>query len=160
MRTTVIPAQVTTVEDTIAGNLNLTQIVLLVASLFVNTFVYALVPEQMSFSIPKLILMAIIFAVFICLSLRIKGRVVISWLVILSAYAFRSHIYIFTKNTLFARDIEVPQPVEEKNIVKVKKPRKAESSPAPDFDYASVIRNTGLNLRFRRKGILVVKNYD
>lgn len=160
MRTTVIPAQVTTVEDRIAGNLNLTQIVLLVASLFVNTLVYALVPEQMSFSVPKLILMAIIFAVFICLSLRIKGRVVISWLVILSAYAFRSHIYIFTKNTLFARDIEVPQPVEEKNIVKVKKPRKAEPSPAPDFDYASVIRNTGLNLRFRRKGILVVKNYD
>lgn len=160
MRTTVIPAQVTTVEDTIAGNLNLTQIVLLVASLFINTFVYVLVPEQMSFSIPKLILMAIIFAVFVFLSFRIKGRVVISWLVILSAYAFRSHIYIFTKNTLFARDIEVLQPVEEKNTVKVKKLRKTAPSPTPDFDYASITRNTGLNLRFRRKGILVVKNYD
>lgn len=161
MRTTVIPAQVTTVEDTIAGNLNLTQIVLLVASLFVNTFVYVLVPQKMTFSIPKLILMAIIFTVFILLSLRIKGRLVISWIAILSAYFLRPHIYIFTKNTLFARDIELPQPAMQKAITKARKPIKVDEEPRPqDFDYASLIRNTGLNLRFRRKGILVVKNYD
>jgi hypothetical protein len=39
MRTTVIPAQITTVEDRIAANLNLTQIILLLASLFVATFI-------------------------------------------------------------------------------------------------------------------------
>lgn len=161
MRTTVIPAQVTTVEDTIAGNLNFTQIVLLVSSLFVNTFVYALVPQKMAFSVSKLILIAIIFAVFILLSLRIKGRIVISWLAILATYSLRPHIYIFSKNTLFARDMVLPKPVTRKSITHVQKTTKeVEGQSVPDFDYASVIRNTGLNLRFKRKGILVVKNYD
>lgn len=161
MRTTVIPAQVTTVEDTIAGSLNFTQIVLLVSSLFINTFIYALVPQRMLFSPVKIALMAAVFAIFILLSLRIKGRLVLSWLTILITYAVRPHIFIFSKNTLFARNVEFPKPAIQKAVVTAKKAKKEiETSDSQDFDYASVVRNTNLNLRFRRKGILVVKNYD
>jgi len=161
MKTTVIPAQVTTVEDTIAGSLNFTQIILLVSSLFVNTFIYALVPQRMMFSLVKIALMAVVFASFILLSLRIKGRLVLSWLTILATYFLRPHIFIFSKNTLFTRDVEFPKPAIQKSVAKVKKSKKEiETSDSPDFDYASIMRNPNLNFRFRRKGILVVKNYD
>lgn len=161
MRTTVIPAQVTTVEDTIAGNLNFTQIILLVSSLFVNTFIYVLVPQRMMFSLVKIALMGTVFAIFILLSLRIKGRLVLSWLTILATYFLRPHIFIFSKNTLFARDVEFPKPAIQKSVAKAKKSKKEiETSESQDFDYASIVRNPNLNLRFRRKGILVVKNYD
>jgi hypothetical protein len=161
MRTTVIPAQVTTVEDTIAGSLNFTQILLLVTSLFANTFVYALMPERMKFSLLKLGLMAIIFAVFILLSLKIKGRIVLSWLTILATYVLRPHTFIFSKNTLFARDIQMPIAAVSKIAVKTRKTKKIdEAVTVPDFDYESIVRNTNLNLRFGRKGILIVKNYD
>lgn len=161
MRTTIIPAQVTTVEDTIAGNLNFTQILLLITSLFANTFVYVLVPERMKFNLLKVGLMAIIFAVFILLSLKIKGRIVLSWLTILVTYALRPHTFIFNKNTLFARDIEMPIVVVPKTVAKARKARKVDQAiDVTDFDYESIVRNTNLNLRFRRKGILVIKNYD
>jgi hypothetical protein len=38
MRTRVIPAQITTVEDRIAGNLNLTQILLLMIPVILGTY--------------------------------------------------------------------------------------------------------------------------
>ncbi len=161
MRTTVIPAQITTVEDTIAGNLNFTQIVLLVISLVINTFVYVLVPPSMSFSLPKVMLIAIIFTIFIVLSLRVKGRVVIAWLTILATYTLRPHIYIFSKNTLDARKVILPETSIKESATKSKKTTKeVEKVVRQDFDYPSLIRNTSLNLRFRKKGILVVKNYD
>ena len=53
MRTTVIPAQITTVEDRIGANLNLTQIVLLLASLFIATFIYATFPPKLVISFFK-----------------------------------------------------------------------------------------------------------
>ncbi len=161
MRTTVIPAQVTTVEDTIAGSLNFTQIVLLVSSLFINTFIYALVPQRMMFSMVKIALIGTVFAIFILLSLRIKGRLVLSWLTILATYALRAHIFIFSKNTLFSRDAEFLKPTYQKAVITAKKTEKEiQTSDSQDIDYASIVRNTNLNFRFRRKGILVVKNYD
>lgn len=158
MRTTVIPAQVTTVEDTIAGNLNLTQIVLLVSSLFVNTAIYALVPKQLSFSPLKTVLMIAVFIVFVGLTLRIKGRVVINWLVILLSYLARPHLYLFNKNDSTFRDMSVYVPSKkelEKSEVVVKKSRSSEQS---QFDLQSLLRNTDVNVRFTKKGLSLVKN--
>lgn len=114
MRTTVIPAQITTVEDKIAANLNLTQIVLLLASLFIATFIYATFPPKLGFSIYKIPLFIVTFLTCGILALRIKGRVVLNWLFILSSYYFRPQYYIYNKNDLTTRDIQF-----------VMKPRKA-----------------------------------
>ena len=108
MRTTVIPAQITTVEDRIAANLNLTQIILLLSSLFVATFIYAVIPHRMSLTFYKFPLFIFDFIVFITLSLRIKGRVVLNWLFILSAYYFRPRFYVFNKNDITLRDVVLP----------------------------------------------------
>ncbi len=108
MRTTVIPAQITTVEDRIAANLNLTQIILLLASLFVATFIYAVFPHRLSLTFYKYPLFVINFIVFITLSLRIKGRVVLNWLFVLSTYYFRPRYYVFNKNAITLRNIVMP----------------------------------------------------
>jgi len=42
MRTTIIPAQITTIEDKIAGSLNFSQILLLMAPVLWGTLVYTL----------------------------------------------------------------------------------------------------------------------
>ena len=115
MRTTVIPAQITTVEDKIAGNLNLTQIILLLVSLFVATFIYAVFPQRLHFSIYKIVLIGIQFFVFVALSLRVRGKVVLNWLFILSNYYFRPRFYVFNKNDIYLRDIIFPQqPLQKK----------------------------------------------
>ena len=119
MRTTVIPAQTTTVEDRIAANLNLTQIILLLASLFVATFIYAVFPHRLSLTFYKFPLFIINFITFITLSLRIKGRVVLNWLFVLSAYYFRPRFYVFNKNDVTLRDVVLPI-FETKNKTKAK----------------------------------------
>lgn len=137
MRTTVIPAQITTVEDKIAGNLNLTQIILLLVSLFVATFIYATFPQKLSFSMFKIVLIVIQFFFFVFLSLRIKGKVVINWLIILSGYYLRPGFYVYSKNDAYLRDISYIADLEQKKAVKAVKASvkktKAQTIAIPDF---------------------------
>ena len=53
MKVRSIPAQITTVEDKIAGNLNLTQILLLMIPVFWLMIVYTIFPPYMEFSVYK-----------------------------------------------------------------------------------------------------------
>lgn len=158
MRTTVIPAQVTTVEDTIAGNLTMTQILLLIAPVLLSTAIYAVLPEKMVLSAYKFLLIAFTSFLFVSLSLRIKGRLVLHWLMVLSSFMFRPHIYVFNKNALFSRPIVI-QPVAKKNVAVLKATRKEKTEENhSNFDYSSLLRGTDVNIRFTRKGLLVVKN--
>lgn len=98
MKSTVVPAQITTVEDKIAGSLNFIQIILLVFSLIIGTAFYGLVPPKLHLSTLKIVLMIGQFAVFGLLALRYKGRILADWLVIYLRFKARPRIYIFTKN--------------------------------------------------------------
>lgn len=160
MRTTVIPAQVTTVEDTIAGNLTLTQILLLLAPVLISTAIYTVLPEKLAFCLYKIALMALVSSLFIILAVRVKGKLILNWLFILTAYVFRPHLYLYNKNTLFSRE-EIVQPTT------VKEPAKATAAPVDQqvdtpspigFDYASLVRDMDVNIRVTKKGLLVVKN--
>lgn len=120
MRTTVIPAQITTVEDKIAGNLNLTQIFILMVPIFWTTFLFAFLPPTMKLVIYKLPLIIGVFVACLILSIRIKGRVVLSWLLILFKFNIRPAFYVFNKNDTYLRTIELPL-VENKKLSKVTK---------------------------------------
>lgn len=160
MRTKVVPAQVTTVEDTIAGNLNFTQILLLLTPVLLSTAIYALFPVRLSFTPYKIILIIGFSILFVLLSLRVKGRLVLQWLTILNTYVARPHMYIFNKNTLFTREYTLPSlPLTKLSLGKpaVSK-QKAKQEVVPEFDYQSLIRNPNITIRFRKKGLLLVKN--
>jgi len=104
MKSTVVPAQITTVEDKIAGSLNFIQIILLVFSLIIGTAFYGLIPPKLHLTSLKIVLMIAEFAVFGLLALRYKGRILADWLVIYLRYKARPRIYIFTKNDAQSRE--------------------------------------------------------
>ncbi|MDD2823153.1 MAG: hypothetical protein PHQ59_03645 [Candidatus Daviesbacteria bacterium] len=161
MRTTIIPAQITTVEDKIAGNFNLAQILLLLASLFIAVFIYSVLPERLHFTLYKLPLIALEFIVCCTLALRIKGRIVLSWLFILAGYYFRPSFYISNKNDLYLRDIVLDSvaTMETKKALRAKEAKNEES--VPIFDPESVERILGisrakLSFKFDKEGLNAV----
>ncbi len=118
MRTTVIPAQITTVEDKIAGNLSMTQIVILLIPVFFGTFVFAILPPSMHVALYKLPVVLFVLLVCLILSLRIKGKVVASWLLVLLAYNTRATYYVFNKNDTYLRDIPEFEKLDQKETLK------------------------------------------
>lgn len=127
MRTTVIPAQITTVEDKIAGNLSLTQIVLLMIPVLWGTLVYTLFPPSMQIAWYKFLLVLIVSIVSMALAIRIKGKVVLQWLAILMKFNLRPKYYLYNKNDKHLRQIDLPVFENTKKITK-KAPAKQENS--------------------------------
>ena len=120
MKTTVVPAQITTVEDRIAGSLTLAQIVLLVISMIIGAGIYAIVMPKMHFGSIKIALILIEFIFFGGLALRFNGKILGDWLIIYLRYSARPRQYIFTKNDLIHRDIVIE---EESKTVVAKNPK-------------------------------------
>lgn len=107
MKTQVIPAQITTVEDKIAGNLNLTQLLILISPMLVIAFVFILLPPAMKVTGYKGIIFAVSVVLAVTLSLRIKGKVVINWLGILLLYNLRPKYYLYNKNETYLRKMDL-----------------------------------------------------
>lgn len=120
MRTTIVPAQVTTVEDRVAGNLTIAQLLILMAGFGLMTVVYLLVAPNYHFSPTKIVSLVIIALTFGPLAIRIFDKIVAEWLVILVRYALRPRRYVFKKSD---RTVEaVPRVAEDP--VSVSKPVK------------------------------------
>lgn len=126
MRTTVIPAQITTVEDKIAGSLNLTQIMILMVPVFWGTLVYAVFPVPMGLTLYKLPIVLIVLVFCLILSLRIKGKVVLNWLTVLLKFNLRPRYYLFNKNDAYLRDICLPEAEKRSLNLFQKAPQKKE----------------------------------
>ncbi len=104
MKTTVVPAQVTTVEDKIAGNLNVTQLVLLIGPVFLSGAIFALFPPLMAVTLPKVFLSIFVGILCISLAIRIKGKLVLHWIAVKARYNLRAKYYVFNKNDAHLRD--------------------------------------------------------
>ncbi|MBU0923090.1 PrgI family protein [Patescibacteria group bacterium] len=164
MKTTVIPAQITTVEDKIAGNLNLTQIVLLLSSLFIGTFVYTVLPNKMEFTAYKIPLIIFEFALFAGLSIRIKERIVLQWLIVFIRYWMRPRIYVFNKNELYLRNVERRNKKSDKSALSLAKQKpkdKKESKEAPSEILAPLSeKQKKFGFKLGKKGKLNLAVYD
>lgn len=143
MKSVVVPAQITTVEDKIAGSLNFIQIILLVFSLIIGTAFYGLIPPKLHLSSLKITLMIAEFSVFGLLALRYKGRILADWLVIYLRFKARPRIYIFTKNDPQSReqlaDIKITR--EEKTLAMAIAKKKNKKNVSVD---RPIIANSGL----------------
>lgn len=106
MKTTVVPAQVTTVEDKVAGNLNFTQLLLLTAPVFLNVVLYMLVPPMFKFTSIKTALGVTVTIACLTLAIRIKGKLVMTWAVVISRYLLRPRYYLFNKNDAYLRNFD------------------------------------------------------
>jgi hypothetical protein len=113
MRTTIIPAQITTVEDKIAGSLNMTQILILMFPVLWTALVYLLFYPAMKLTVYKLPLILLVTVVCVILIIRIKDKIVAEWLGVLLKFRLRPKYYLFNKNDLTNRMVDIPDlPVE------------------------------------------------
>ena len=122
MRTTIIPAQITTVEDKIAGSLNMTQIIILMIPVLWTAVVYIIFLPVMKLAPYKLALVFLSLLVCPTLALRIKDKIVAEWLGVLFKYRLRPKYYLFNKNNIAGRDLVIPElPIEYAPAKKIAK---------------------------------------
>ncbi len=110
MKTTIIPAQITTVEDKIAGNLSLTQILILMFPVFWAGIVYILFVPTMSIAWYKLVLTIPVLIISFILSLKIDEKLIINWLILILRYNIRPKYYVFNKNDAYLREAGIVDP--------------------------------------------------
>lgn len=157
MKTTIIPAQITTVEDKIAGNLSFAQILLFLAALFLGTGVYIFLPAPMKFTLYKIPVIAVLSGIFLILSIRIKGRIILNWISIISSYYLRPRFYLFNKNDITNREIIFEEKKVKKTVLAFKK-AKAKKKNAVTFGELQLIeqfvkhQEKNIRLRFKGKG--------
>lgn len=119
MRTTVVPAQITTVEDKIIGNLSFMQVGILMIPIFLGVIVFILFPPTMHIVLYKVPPVLFVLVLCLILSLRVKGKVVASWFLMLFTYNTRPKYYVFNKNESHLRDIPGIEKEEQKEVAKV-----------------------------------------
>lgn len=160
MRSTVVPAQVTTVEDRIAGSLGLSQLLLLTMPVFGGSALFVLLPPFFNYATYKIVVIVCFAVLCSLLAIRIKGKILLFWLIALLRYNLRPRYYIFDKNSAHLRDA-APVIQDQEPQVEIK-PQKKYAAESPQLTTAELVRiediiaNPQANLHFKtnRKGEL------
>lgn len=139
MRTQVIPAQITTVEDRIAGNFSLKQILILLTPAFFATIVFVVFPPTMIITWLKVGIISAFGLVTTTLAIRLKGKLIIDWIVVLLKYNVRPKYYVFNKNDVDYRDLILPKK-EKIEPAKVEKESKASEKLIPSITIKNLIQ--------------------
>ncbi len=105
MKTTIVPAQITTVEDKIAGNLTFTQLLLLITPVFIGGGIFALFPPLMGLTVLKLIIVSVIALAGVIMAIRIKGKILLMWGAIMVRYNLRPRYFVYNKNDAYQRNL-------------------------------------------------------
>lgn len=165
MRTTAVPAQVTTVEDRIMGNLGFSQLVLFVLPIFVSAGLFVILPPIMHGSLYKYIVMAIITIISSTLAIRIRGKIILFWLITIVRYTLRPSCYVFQKSVDHREEYKTKKPEQSEEIKKIKDNATSHIPKLAFHDAVYVletINNPSSNLRFEitNKGGLYVHITD
>jgi hypothetical protein len=158
MRSTVVPAQITTVEDRIAGSLTFPQIILLVSSLIFGAAIYAILMPKLHYANYKMAIIVLQFAFFGSLSLRFNGKILADWLIVFLRYRARPRRYIFTKNDLthrnviFETEVKTNTAIEEKEKTEVKEVNKLSMLEQIKFDRIFKDEDLSISFKLAKKG--------
>lgn len=139
MRTTIIPAQITTVEDKIAGSLNMTQILILMFPVLWTALIYILFAPAMKLVPYKLGLIGVVIMVCLILVIRIKDKIVAEWLGVVLRYQFRPKYWLYNKNDIANRIIDIPD-IPDIAISKRKTTKKASSDQKTEINISDLVR--------------------
>lgn len=162
MKITVVPAQVTTVEDRIMGNLSFSQMILVITPIFIGGALFAFLPPAFGSSPYKYILMGVIALLCIILAIRIRGKIVALWLATVLRYNLRPTYYLFNKNTSSLRQdyklIEANETVVE-TALDARTPVRTRLSLQDASRALATIDNPASHIRFEttKKGGLYVR---
>lgn len=152
MRTTIVPAQITSVEDKISGSLTFKQLLLMIAPVFISMALFVFLPPFAGYKVYKLVLSIAIAVICLVLALRIKGRLIVDWMVILSRYNLRPTYFIYNKNDSTARTViakKQPRTTELKEPVKQAMPqRQFAYNTGDEMSFEERLINPAANLHF------------
>jgi hypothetical protein len=121
MKSTIIPAQITTVEDRFSGNLSLQQILLLSGSVFNGFAIYVFMPSFLKLEAYKIVLMMVSFFVISGTAVRINGKLVLFWIITIFKYNQRPQYFVFNKNSMQCREGKTNNEIKINNAIPVKK---------------------------------------
>jgi len=161
MRQTV-PAQITTVEDKIIGPLSMQQLGLLLAPLFLGIILTVMLPPNFKLVLYKVVVVLVVAAICGTLSIRIQGKVVFYWLILLFSYRSRSRFHVYDRSDPYLRrgqSTKTAKPAE--NTEAAAQPKKTIEVPQialPDaIKITDVMNDPRAKLRFvNKKGKLHV----
>lgn len=152
MRSTVVPAQVTTVEDRIAGNIGVSQLMLLLAPVFGGGILYVFLPPFFGYSVYKIVVLVTFAVICSVLAIRIKGQIVLKWLISIITYNTRPRYYIANKNHIHGREKVQKMTfddIEQRAIEKVKEIKRTHRLSTQELvNIESILANPQANLRF------------
>lgn len=164
MKVTVVPAQVTTVEDRIMGSLSFSQMMLLIVPIFVGAALFAMLPPAMGSSVYKYVIMGILALICCTLAIRIKGKILALWLIVILRYNLRPKYYLFNKNVTTLREQYETKPVatieDNRRVILTKEAANLSRLGAPETaKVLATIENPATRLRFEttKKGGLNVR---
>ena len=107
MKVTIVPSQITTIEDRIFGNLSLSQLVLLICPIVLSGIIYALLPTFHQITIAKLCVISFITICCIGLAVRFNSEIGAIWLIKIIRYQFRPRRFIYTHSSPYLRNAGV-----------------------------------------------------
>lgn len=139
MRTTIVPAQITTVEDKVAGSLNMTQVLILMTPILWTAIVYILLTPSMKLTSLKLVLIIISTTISGILALRIKDKIVAEWLGVLLKYRLRPKYWLYNKNDTTNRTIDIPD-IPDIALVSSKLSKKNVSKHKTEINISDLVR--------------------
>ena len=162
MRISRVPAQITTVEDKIAGNISVQQAMLLGAPILIGFFIALIFPPSGQFVTYKIAIVLGLFVICGSLAIRIKDRIIAKWIKLFIVYSARPLYYVYDKNSNYLRSHEEPEPITEtiENAQPIKKPVTLTNNISPkEFvrleQFATDVR-AGMKFEVGKKGELNV----
>jgi hypothetical protein len=163
MRVSIVPAQITTVEDKIAGNVSVQQAMLLGIPILFGFIIALVFPPSGQFVAYKIAIVLGLFIICGSLAIRIKDRIVAQWLKLFVIYSARPLYYVYDKNSTYLRDTETTNVATEEIVATqpVRKPTITTNNISPkEFvrleQFATDVR-AGMKFEIGKKGELNVR---
>ncbi len=98
MKSVIVPAQITTVEDRITGNLSFVQLLLFVFPVILMGLLFVFLPPILKVTAVKLTTGGILMMIGSGLAIRIKGELVLNHLITRLRYNLRPAYFVYDKN--------------------------------------------------------------
>lgn len=163
MRISIVPAQITTVEDKIAGNVSVQQAMLLGVPILFGFIIALVFPPSGQFVAYKIAIVLGLFIICGSLAIRIKDRIVAKWLKLFVIYSARPLYYVYDKNSTYLRDTEVTDVATEVVVATqpVRKPAVTTNNISPKefvrLEQFATDARAGMKFEIGKKGELNVR---
>jgi len=131
----IVPTQITTVEDKLVGGLTVRQFMLLAVPVALFILLLVLLPPRADIVAYKVVISTLVAFVAMPLAIKIKGKLLLDWLIVIMRYMARPRYYVYDKNTSYLRAMPKESQkakIEKKKIIRAHDLFAAKTLPAKE----------------------------